>query len=271
MRTMASVSPARAATGGGARRQPAALGPIGFALLLAGCAPPQPVDPAAFFAAAVAPGEARLDSLAAWRASGRIEAQVDRRRGAGRMRIIHLSPHRLRADIDLGGAFGLLGSRAVLWVDETGLIWQEGSAPPAAVDADAVFAPVLGGAAGVADLEVLLFGLPRLRARWPDETTVEVRASGGNDVVTAVFPDGASEEATVGGSPRALRRLERRDASGRTVLLARFERLTVVGGVATPRHLEIRAPVAGNWIRIDWSRLEANPELPPEGLAWPVP
>jgi hypothetical protein len=242
---------------------------IAALLLVPRCAPPPPIDAAAFFSSALLPGETRVDSLASWLVSGRIDVQIDGRRGAGRMRVIYARPERVRADLELGGAFGLLGSRAVFWVDANEAYWQEGAGAPVRVTADEILAPVLGGQVGVLDLEVLLFGLARLRARWPADSVIEVRGRGGEDVVTALFPGGVREEATVSGNPRALRRLERRDPEGKTIFVARFDRIRGVEGVLAAARLELRAPVAGNWLRIDWSTQRADPELPAETLAWP--
>lgn len=238
-------------------------------MLAARCAPPPPVDPSAFFSVVGAPGEARVDSLRTWLASGRLDADIDGRRGLGRMRLLYARPERVRADIELGGAFGLLGSRAILWVDEESAFWQEGASDPVRVTADEILAPVLGGAVGVRDLEVLLFGLARLRTRWPAGTEIGVRADGSDAVVSALLPGGTSEEATVSGRPPALRRLERRDAAGRTVLVARFDRMKDVNGVIAPARVELKAPVAGNRVLLEWTILAADRDLPEDARDWP--
>ena len=248
----------------------AALAAAGL-LLAARCAAPPPVDPAAFLSATAAPGEARVDSLRTWLASGRMDADIDGRRGLGRMRLLYSRPERVRADIELGGAFGLLGSRAVLWVDEEAAFWQEGAGEPVRVAADEVLAPVLGGEVGVRDLEVLLFGLARLRARWPAGTEVEVRGDGNDGVVIAFLPGGQIEEAIVSGDPPALRRLERRDAGGRTILVARFDRLHEVEGVLVPARVELKAPAAGNRLLLEWSFQKADQDLPEDARDWPSP
>ena len=252
----------------GLRRAALAVAAI---LATARCAPAPPVDPSAFFSAAAEPGEARIDSLRTWMASGRMDADIDGRRGLGRMRVLYARPERVRADIELGGAFGLLGSRAILWVDAEAAYWQEGANEPVRVAADEILAPVLGGAVGVRDLELLLFGLARLRARWPAGTRIEVRADGGDVMVRALLPGGMIEEATVSGRPPALRRLERRDAGGRTVLVARFDRMREIGGVLAPARVELKAPVAGNRLLLEWSIQKADQDLPEDARDWPLP
>jgi len=123
----------------------------------------------------------------------------------------------------------------------------------------------------VRDLEVLLFGLARLRARWPEGSVIAVRTEGGDAVVTALLPGGMREEAAVSGRPPALRRLERRDAGGRTVLVARFDRLRDVDGVLSPTRVELKAPVAGNRLLLEWTIQMADQDLPEDALDWPAP
>ncbi len=226
------------------------------------CAPPPPIDPDRFVLTSVAPAESGIDSIQGWLASGRLEARIDGRHGLGRLRVIHRIPHQVRADIEFSGAFGLLGARAILRADPSGLTWQEGSDSPVAVEEDEVFAPVLGVGAGVADLEMLLYGLPRIRARWPEGTIVEARGSAGDVELRALFPDGSSETAKVAGDPPSLRRLERQDPRGRTQLLVRFDSIKNVNGLPIASRLDLKAPVAGNWLRIEWEVLEANPSWP---------
>jgi hypothetical protein len=236
--------------------------------LTLGCAPPTPVDPAAFAEVAVAPAGRRLDALAGWLAAGRVEAELDGRRGMGRLRMLRLGPRRVRADLELSGAFGLLGSRSILWADGARILWQEGAEPPVRVDADELFSPVLGGPAGGSDLELLLFGLPVLWGRWPTGVTVERK--GESHTLRATLAGGATEEAVVAGDPLVLRRLERRDGTGRVVMVARFDRHRTVGGLEAATRIEVRSPSSGNRLRIDWSRVEADPELRPSDSAWPA-
>jgi hypothetical protein len=171
--------------------------------------------------------------------------------------------------MELGGAFGLLGSRAILWVDAEAAYWQEGVGEPTRVKADAILAPVLGGAVGVPDLELLLFGLARLRSRWPAGTAVEVRGGGGDRALVAHLPDGAREEATVGDDPPVLKKLERRDAAGRTLLVARFDRIREVDGIPVPGRVELKAPPLGNRVLLEWTTQAADRVWPAEALAWP--
>jgi hypothetical protein len=234
----------------------------------AACGPPPPVEPDAFVSTALAPAAARADSLESFLASGRVEAEVGGRRGRGRLRVVAVAPHRLRVDLELSGAFGLFGARAVLWAGPEGMVWQEGNEPPRPVEADALFAPVLGRGVGVRDLELILFGLAALRDRWPGAPAV--RRDGRVYALEAGLPGGETERAAVGGDPPVLRRLTRRSADGKVVMAARFDRHRGVGGLPVAARIEVRAPVEGNWLRIDWRRLERDWPGAAEALAWPV-
>lgn len=244
--------------------------PFLLALVIMSCAPRTsvPVDPAAFFGTAVDPWTAQVHSLRSWLASGRLQCRLEGREGRGRLRVIHVAPHRLRADIEISGFFGLFGARSVLWAGEEGLVWQEGSGRPQRVDADSLFAPVLGPGAGVPELELLLFGLPVLWERWP-EGGAAIRREGKDYILTALLPDGSREWAWVGGSPLVLRRLERRDSRGEVKMAARFDRHRLVGGLLVAGRLEIRAPDRGNRLKIDWGRLEPDWPQATEALGWP--
>lgn len=239
------------------------------AWIVPGCAPrvSVPVDPGAFATAAVAPAAARAESLGSWVATGKIEAQLDGRRGRGRLRVVFLAPHRLRADFEFSGVFGLFGARSVLWAGDEGLWWQEGARPPAPVDADALFAPVLGYPAGVRELEFLLFGLPALWKRWPE--LPQIREEDDGYALTARLADGSIELAQVAGHPPVLRRLERRDPEGRVTMVARFDRHRVVAGLPVALRIEVRAPRGGNRLRIDWRDFEPEWAGAAAALAWP--
>jgi hypothetical protein len=245
------------------------LAPLLLAWVIPGCAPrvSVPVDPAAFADLAVAPASARGDSVRSLLATGKIEAELDGRRGNGRLRVIYLAPHRLRADIELSGVFGLFGARSVLWAGDEGLWWQEGAEPPHPEEADALFSPVLGYPAGVRDLEALIFGLPALWRRWPDEP--EVREEDGGYALTARLADGSVETARVEGDPPVLRRLERRDPDGRVRMEARFDRHQMVAGMQVAGRIELKAPRDGNRLRIEWKSLEPGWAGAAAALAWP--
>ncbi len=241
---------------------------LALVIVAGGCAPRLrvPVDPAAFAGEVVAPDSAQIHSLRSWMASGRLHCRLEGREGRGRIRVILAAPHQLRADMEFSGVFGLFGARSVLWASEEGLVWQEGAELPSPVDADEFFSPVLGRAAGVRDLEGLLFGLPVLWGRWTPDVAIERRD--GDYVLTARLADG-SEEARLAGHPPVLRRLVRRDANGKVIMDARFDRHQMIGGLAIARRLDVRSPVEGNRLRIDWKRIEPDWPGAREALAWP--
>lgn len=255
-------------------RRPVAVPVIGSLIVVAarllgtGCAPRAAVDPTVFEATVEAPASERLDSLATWLATGTIEADLAGKRGLGRLRILRLAPHRVRADIASSGAFGLFGTRNVLWIDEETIFWQEAGGPIVTLASDDFFSPALGRAAEVRDLEILLLGLAVLRDGWESSPVIE--RAGDRYTVSARLTGGVTEEAEIAGEPPALARLTRRGPDGRIVMVARFDRIREAGGLRVATRIEVRAPGSGDQLRIDWSRIEPNPDLRPADLAWPV-
>jgi len=237
---------------------------LGLAVGGCGGGLPRAADPGAATPGIVELGAALPSS--GWTARGDIDWLVDGRRGHGRVRMLLADSERVRVDIQPRGALGLGGGHAVLWVDREQVLWQEGSEPPRAVDADAIFAPILGGRATGADLQLLLLGVARLPARWPAPPW-EV-ASGGDPGLMANLPDGASERATIAGPPLVLTRLERRDRDGEVQFRARFSDFAPVLQVEVARQLDLEAPGQDNKLQIQWQTIDQGAVSAAE-LGWP--
>jgi hypothetical protein len=174
---------------------------------------------------------------------------------------------RVRVDIEPRGAFGLWGGRATLWADRAQVLWAEGNDPPRLVDADAIFAPILGGRATGNDLALLLLGLARLGARWPPPPWAV--APGEEPALVASLPDGAAERAMIAGPPLVLTSLERRDSKGKLQFRARFSDFEPSQAAKLARQLDLEAPGQGNKIQVKWEGIE-RAEVTGAELGWPA-
>ena len=249
---------------------PAIRGRIGaeFVLLflLAGCGGgmPRPTDPAALTPGILELGVA-LPS-AGWTGRGKIDWLIDGRRGHGRVRMLLADSERVRVDIEPRGALGLGGGRATLWADRDQVLWAEGNEPPRLVDADAIFAPILGGRATGSDLALLLLGLSRLGARWPPPPWEVV--PGEEPALVATLPEGAAERAMIAGPPLVLTQLERRDSKGKLQFRARFSDFEPAAEAQLAHQLDLEAPGQGNKIQVKWEGIDRG-EVTIAELGWP--
>jgi hypothetical protein len=269
--------PLRALGAGRSRRLHGAKGTLpavggrigaGFVLfLLAGCAGelPRPADPAAATTSILELGAA-LPS-AGWTGRGKIDWLIDGRRGHGRVRMLLADSERVRVDIEPRGAFGLGGGRATLWADGTQVLWAEGNEPPRLVDADAIFAPILGGRATGTDLALLLLGLARLGARWPPPPWQV--APGEEPALVATLAEGAAERAMIAGPPLVLTSLERRDSKGKLQFRARFSDFELTQEAKLARQLDLEAPGQGNKLQVQWEAIDRG-EVTGAELGWPA-
>jgi hypothetical protein len=244
-------------------------------LRLPGCGPPPPVDKQIFETRAVVPAREHLEALQSLMAIADIEMESEGRRFTGRVRILYVSPGRIRIDAELPGFLGLLGGSGTLWADAEEFYWTSSAEPGLHAGADdPVFSEVLGRRPGVEDLEVLLFGLP---AWWPAASErgrgaaileADLAGDPGQGEALLTWPDATWERVTIGGDPPALQTLTRADEHG-TVADAVYDGYRAVDGLELPGRVTVRSPRSGGWIVFRWRRYEVNRAGDISRLDWP--